>query len=161
MPKIVERKNNMSKQAILSHIKRDAWISITMEVDDAPCLFLHRDPIPDAGDTPGYEHLLRVVWVYDDEGSGALPDDDLAEQMQDFDDRLCAAWESDGLAILTAVLTFDGARQWVFYTGDPASCGNRLEAMPQEAEPYPIELDTNEDPDWSYLHQTLMDNFTE
>ena len=151
----------MSKQAILSHIKRDAWISISMEFDDVPCLFLHRDPIPADDEIDGYEHLLRVVWTYAEEGSGALPDDGEETDMQEFDDRLCAAWEADGLAILVAVLTFDGARQWVFYTPSPAECGNRLEAMPQEDEPYPIVLDANEDPDWSYLHDTLLENFSE
>ena len=56
--------------------------------------------------------------------------------MRVFEDRLCDAWEHDAIAVLTAVLTFDGARQWVFYTADTEQCGSRLNAMPQEQERY-------------------------
>ena len=60
--------------------------------------------------------------------------------MEAFENRFCQAVEHDAHAVLAAVLTFDGARQWVIYTSDVQECGARLEAMPQEPEPYPLEL---------------------
>jgi hypothetical protein len=54
------------------------------------------------------------------------------------------------------VLTFDGARQWVFYSGDVGECGRRLEAMAQNAEPYPIEIDAFDDPTWQYLRTQIL-----
>jgi len=107
-------------------------------------------------ETEGYEHRLLVVWPYADEGMGDLPSENDQAQMQVFEDSLCDAWERDGLAVLTAVLTFDGARQWVFYTRNVDECGERLSAMPQEAEPYPIELTTEPDPKWSYLREQIL-----
>ena len=53
-------------------------------------------------------------------------------------------------------LTFDGARQWVFYTSNVGECGARLEAMPQEAELYPLELTTEKDPAWRYLSEEIL-----
>jgi hypothetical protein len=85
-----------------------------------------------------------------------MPDNFESEAMGEFEDRLCAALEADAHAYLAAVLTFDGARQWVFYTDDVAECGRRLEAMPQNEQPYPIELDAFDDPDWSYLRKQLL-----
>lgn len=104
----------------------------------------------------GYGRVLKIVWIYAPEGSGALPSKDASEQMAVFEDRLCAAVEHDSHAILTAVLTFDGARQWVFYTDDVHECGARLEAMPQEAERYPLELTADDDPEWSYLREVIL-----
>jgi hypothetical protein len=76
--------------------------------------------------------------------------------MEVFENRLVPALEGDALAALVAVLTFDGARQWVFYTSDVKACGGRLEAMPQERDPYPIELDAFADPEWGYLRDQIL-----
>lgn len=84
-----------------------------------------------------------------------MPDDSDSTAMAVFENRLCDAWENDGLAFLAAVLTFDVARQWVFYTDNVAECDERLAAIPQEADPYPIELATEEDPAWAYLREIL------
>jgi len=104
----------------------------------------------------GFDRLLTIVWPYADEDTGTLPSADDSEQMAQFEDRFCKAVESDALAILTAVLTFDGARQWVFYTGDVAECGKRLSQMPQTSDPYPIELTTEADPEWAYLRNQVL-----
>jgi hypothetical protein len=44
----------------------------------------------------------------------------------------------------------------VFYTRDVRECGKRLEAMPQETEPYPLELTTEDDPEWRYLRDEIL-----
>jgi hypothetical protein len=85
-----------------------------------------------------------------------MPDALASEAMGTFENRLCSAWERDALAFLAAVLTYDGARQWVFYTSDVAECGRRLHEMPQEIDPYPIELTTESDPQWQYLHEQIL-----
>jgi hypothetical protein len=85
-----------------------------------------------------------------------MPDEPTSAAMVSFERRLANAWEDDCLAVLTAVLTFDGARQWVYYTKDVPECGRRLNSMPQEPEPYPIELTAEQDPDWSYLRDQIL-----
>ena len=76
--------------------------------------------------------------------------------MAKFEDLMCDALETDFLAALTAILTFDGARQWVWYTDDVAACAMRINKMPQEKDRYPIELDTFEDPKWDYLRERVL-----
>ncbi len=81
--------------------------------------------------------------------------------MQVFEDRLCSTWEEqDTLAVLTAVLTFDGARQWVFYTDDIDECSYQLHYMPQEKDPYPLELSCRPDPEWSFLRTEVLKTVT-
>lgn len=99
---------------------------------------------------------MKIVWAYADENSGAMPTTEDSEQMGEFEDRFCDAVETDATAILTAVLTFDGARQWVFYTRDIQECGDRLNNMPQNGDPYPVELTTDLDPDWRYLREEIL-----
>jgi hypothetical protein len=104
----------------------------------------------------GYEHVLKIVWPYADENTGALPTRADSEQMADFENRFCCAVEHDALAVLTAVLTLDGARQWVFYTRDVQECSDRLNSMPQQVEPYPLELTAERDPEWRYLRDQIL-----
>lgn len=102
-------------------------------------------------------HRLSITWAYAPEGSGERLSAALGETMGRFEDHLCEAVEHDAHAVLVAVLTFDGARQWVLYTGDVAEVGKRLSVMPDlDGKPYPIELYTEPDPTWSFLRDELL-----
>ncbi len=137
-------------------LKPDRWAGASGEREAGPFILRFRTPVLDSTETGDHVNQLLVVWPYADEGAGALPSGEEQERMGVFEDRLCEAWERDGLAALTAVLTFDGARQWVFYASDVETCGIRLNDMPQETEPYPIELTTEPDPGWDYLRKQIL-----
>ncbi|MEM7261737.1 MAG: DUF695 domain-containing protein [Planctomycetota bacterium] len=144
----------MSK--VLQVLERDMWAGADGEDEAGPFLLRFRTPVIGADETGDHQHNLTVLWPYADEDRLELPEDDVSEAMNLFEDRLCAAWEEDGLAFLAAVLTFDGARQWVFYTRDVEECGKRLEAMSHEEEQYPIELNSTEDPRWEYVREDIL-----
>ena len=78
--------------------------------DIGPVVLRYRTPVLAAPDTKGYERVLKIVWCYADDNTGAMPSADDSELMADFENRFCDAVEQDATAILTAVLTFDGAR---------------------------------------------------
>lgn len=137
-------------------LKKDCWAFAEIPTESGVALIRYRTPVLYGQDAQGYGHVLKIVWAYAPEGSGAMPTRELSALMEVFENRFCPAVEHDAHAVLTAVLTFDGARQWVFYTGDVQECGARLEAIPQETEPYPLELTTEEDPEWRYLHDHIM-----
>jgi hypothetical protein len=137
-------------------IQRDHWASATGETEGWPYFVRYREPLLEPPDVGAYPRCLRVLWAYDDAESGSLPTSDDSDRMKVFEDRLCTAWEDDAVAVLTAVLTFDGTRQWVFYTANVPECAARLNAMPQEPERYPVELDVFDDVDWEYLRSEVV-----
>jgi len=137
-------------------IGADRWAIAEGEGPAGRSITRYREPVLGPDQTAGYPRCLRIVWGYADEGSGALPDSDTTNLLQAFEDRLVAALENDAHAVLTAVLTYDGARQWVFYTADVSTCGARIDTMPQEQDPYPIELDAFDDPEWRYLRDEIL-----
>jgi hypothetical protein len=86
-----------------------------------------------------------------------MPDSETSKEMTRLEHHLCEAVQHDAHAVLTAILTFDGARQWVFYTFDVKEFGQRLSVIPDYyGEPYPIALTTKEDPTWSYLREQIL-----
>jgi hypothetical protein len=146
----------MPNPHVAAALKADGWSLVERRLESGPAMLRFRTPVLGPSQVEGYGRALRILWPYADEGSGAMPHRLESEAMGEFEDRFCAAVESDAHAFLAAVLTFDGARQWIFYTADVAECGRRLEAMPQNEAPYPIELDAFDDPDWSYLREKLL-----
>jgi Family of unknown function (DUF695) len=124
--------------------------------DDAVALIRYRLPILGGFEVPCYSWRLAVLWPYAQSDSGALPTPQANEEMDVFEDRIFKAFGQDNHAVWVAVLTFNGARQWVFYTNDVAECSRRLAAMPQESKPYPIEMEAEKDPTWDYLRETIL-----
>ncbi len=145
---------NTSKVAEL--LKDDRWSVAHGVAGIAPYIIRFRMPVLSPPDTAGYPERLTIFWPYAEESSGALPSDADTAALEEFEERLCAALEHDGHAIVTAVLTFDGARQWVVYTSDFRKCGERIGAMPQNKEPYPIDMEAANDPDWKYLRDEIL-----
>ncbi len=137
-------------------IEGDLCQVVELQSDDSIGLIRFRTPVLGGVDMPGYNWRVAVLWPYAEDGSGALPSPLARKEMDVFEERIFEAWGHDAHAVWVAVLTFDGARQWVFYTGDVDECGRRLAAMPQEAEPYPIEIEVEEDPKWLYLREQIL-----
>jgi hypothetical protein len=146
----------MTIASVRELIEQDHWTGVAGQVPERHYLLRYREPVLQPLEVAEYPRCLRVVWAYDAVGSGTLPDERVSGDMRTFEDRLSASLEHDAVAVLTAVLTFDGARQWVFYTDDVQACGARLNSMPQESEPYPIELDVFDDPAWQYLRGQIL-----
>jgi len=137
-------------------ISADHWAIAETTAPARLGMIRFRTPVLGPGQVTEYPRCLRILWGYADEGTGALPDGPTTDRLQTFENRVVDALEQGAVAVLTAVLTFDGARQWVFYTADVATCGARIDAMPQEAEPYPIEIDVFSDAEWRYLRDEVL-----
>ena len=137
-------------------ITADRWTVAETEAPPRLGIIRFRTPVLGPDQVKGYPRCLRILWGYADEGSGALPDVPTTDRLQTFENSVVDALEQDAVAVLTAVLTFDGARQWVFYTADVPTCAARIEGLPQEREPYPIAIDVFEDPEWRYLRDEIL-----
>lgn len=147
-------------QAAIDLVRNDAWTVATVDASVGQAVIRYRTPLTTRGSIDRLAQLLSVTWVYANEGIGAHPTREDVEAMDHFENAICAALEHDALAVLTAVVTFDGARQWVFYTSDIRGCGERINCLPQNDEPYPLELTTQPDPNWDYLHDEVLKNVT-
>jgi hypothetical protein len=137
-------------------LQSDTWSIAEGETPDGPVVIRFRSPVLKGEQTGDFSTLITVAWVYGEEGSGLMPSDEQTEAMDGFEARLYELWEKSGLAVLTAILTFDGARQWVWYAASFDRCIDLLEKMPEESQPYPLELDTEEDPHWGYLNDEIL-----
>ncbi len=142
--------------AIRQYIEADQWQVAKGEGLGFPVALRYRVPVPAAEDAAGFDHSLRVTWPYADPGQGTMPAAEAIQEMNDLERRLHEVWETDATAILVAIVTFDGAREWVFYTGDPAQCRQRLEDALRGERRRPVEVMEKRDPGWRYLREELL-----
>jgi hypothetical protein len=146
----------LKSQQVIAAVKQDCWSQVAGKHDDAPFMFRFREGFCDMTDFTGYPRLLTITWAYTHDGSSGIPGKEELSQMQDFENHLVDAFEHDFLAVLAAVLTERGTRQWLFYTSDMAECQLRLNAMPQKTERYPIELVAETDAGWGFFHDKIQ-----
>lgn len=98
-----------------------------------------------------YPVRINVFW-----GMARPLEDGLASQvdipiMQKFEERIVRTSELDGSAILAAVLTGRGEREFVFYARSTDAFLCKLNEIPQETDRYPIQIHSSNEPGWDYF----------
>lgn len=143
--------------AIHQILRGNQWSLGEGHFDTGLALVRFRKGIPAADATGDHTRLISIEWVYADEGSSDLPDETTQAEMLQFEHDLGDSVQKDALAILTAVVTFEGVRQWVFYTSDESAFIERLSVIPHHGrERFPIKIGTSDDPTWSYLRDEVL-----
>ncbi len=132
------------------------WTLIEAHGNDGPIIVRHRQ-FPDGFPKNRFPHRLNIFWQMSEAAENGMPEDAESGRMQAFEDRLVDATEADKQSILSLVLTGNGQREYVFHTSDTDEFLQRLTDMPQEEDPYPIEIDHTEDDAWEYYDRVLAD----
>jgi hypothetical protein len=143
-------------------VTRRSVIFLAMDLDTIPWTLVRRDheglPLLVRFRQFGEElprtrlpERLNIMWQMREPDVNGLTTAAEYEQLEAFEAALVAAVERDGHAVLSAVLTTGGQREFVFHTADPAVFLERLTEMPQQAQRYPIEIHRNHDPRWAYF----------
>lgn len=139
---------------IFEIIKNNLWASAEGKNNDLPLQLRFRNELLEKPDVSGYPKLVRLLWSYDGMDDG-LPGNMVKEQMNIFEGEFTPIVEHDASAILVAVITNDGNREWIFYARDMQNFAERLMNMKQDTH-YPVELTSRSDPGWDFLYQQLL-----
>jgi hypothetical protein len=94
--------------------------------------------------------LVVIKWVYDGEST---PDPKTMELILKFEDAIFDSIENDKWAIEAASLTGNGTKEWRLYCDDLSNFMAGFNSALIEHSPYPIDLQTFEDPEWIGLNE--------
>ena len=92
---------------------------------------------------------------YEAEPEG-MPTEAAAELIEAIEPQLRRTMERDKLAIMTGNYTGGGAKDWTFYTRHLPTFGERLNACLAPYPTLPLEIDCQEDPDWTDYREMLQ-----
>lgn len=127
-----------------------AWTVARGETADA-VFFLRYCQLPADFPRARFPVRLNVFWHVADPTPDGQPKSAEGDDMAAFEERIVAATEPAGVAVLPLVLTGQGAREYVFYARSADDFLRCLTHMPQEADPYPVEIHETDDPGWDYF----------
>ena len=138
-----------SMEVLSDIVKNDQWSIAEGTHNDLPLMIRFRNKLsPDSG-VSNHPQLIRIFWNYSPHESG-MPSADDSQSMEIFENRLVDALETDLSGVLAAAITTNGYREWVWYCLSTDVFAERLHNMPQETDPYPIEIEAENDPKWGY-----------
>jgi hypothetical protein len=128
------------------------WGLLEGRADDGPFLVRYRE-FPPTFPRTHYPVRLNLFWSMSQPDDNGLASEVETERLEQFENRLVAAVESDAHSVFVAALTGKGMREFVFHTADVPGFLQRLTAMPQEAQRYPIEIHRHDDQAWAYFDE--------
>lgn len=133
-----------------------SWSIAEGEENGKPLYIRFRDEFRDKGADSAFPRLIQIVWKYESDENG-LPTMEVVPALKAFESRLVEAVEPDKIAVLVAVCTNDGEREWMFYASGVTEFQNRLnEIQNDDEEPFPIDVTSARDPKWSaFFEETL------
>ncbi|MCW1717508.1 DUF695 domain-containing protein [Pseudoalteromonas sp. A3] len=100
-----------------------------------------------------YPKKLTIFWDFEQSNSSGLPSDAQIEEMRQFEDAIVPVLDDDRLAIFVFTYTFNGTREWHFYTNDISSVGERINSALSKFAKLPIEMQVETDERWSKLRE--------
>lgn len=133
----------------------DTWTFAEGTSRDVPRLIRIRENLNPAAWELALPHVLRITWTMRGTTERGLPSDDETKTLQSFENELVPRVERDARAVLVAVITEAGKRHWYFYLRDVDAFSEELHKMPQQEEPYPIELTIDRDERWALFRELI------
>lgn len=100
-----------------------------------------------------YQKRLIVFWDFDGKSSNGMPREAEISRMKKLEDLLISALDYDRTGILVLVYTCSGTREWHFYVSDIAEVQQRINEKLANQEPFPIQLQVEDDSNWQKLRQ--------
>lgn len=134
------------------------WSIAEGEEDGKPLYIRFRDEFREKGPDSRFPRLIQIVWKYEADDKG-LPSLEVVPALKSFESRLAEAVETDKLALLVAVCTHNGEREWMFYAQSVARFQERLNALQAEQDdepPFPIDISSAPDPKWSAFFEDTL-----
>lgn len=126
----------------------DTWFSARESIAGAPATIRARRNLQSIAGLASHPELLLIRWPYEPDPVGQPPEPE-RERMDAFERAVVDELEMDWLVIFFCVATHDGRREWMGYCSDVDEAADRLNDALADHPPYPIELVSTSDPDWT------------
>jgi hypothetical protein len=126
----------------------------TFETDNGDLIVRARNSLPSADARLKYRHMISIRWPYEPAPGCNVPNAATEEMMDELAEALGVLANAEGSAEAASITGF-GMREWRFYTDNPEHFMVEFNRALAECDPFPIELEAFEDPEWNGLREFL------
>ena len=113
-----------------------------------PFTIRFREDLPDKNAIRKLKTLIVISWLYDSADGTGMPNEEVLNQMEDFENLIDEAIVEKGTARLMTVFTGEGVREWQFYTDDEEFFIRKFNEALEGKPVLPLDLEALEDENW-------------
>ncbi|MEM6691473.1 MAG: DUF695 domain-containing protein [Planctomycetota bacterium] len=113
-----------------------------------PIIMRLRTEIDDHVGSPDYAIGYRITWKFANPTKDGYPSESDRDLMDAFELKLIKEFESSSTAIVVAVVTHNGERDFICYTGDPNSAHTLFNKTFAADPARPLSFAAAADPEW-------------
>jgi hypothetical protein len=97
---------------------------------------------------PGYDHHVGIAIPLRESTINGLPGEAESILLSEMEDTFCVSLEEQAAALLVAVITTSGMREFVFYTNNPGVIEQRVTKLRKQITSHEIQLVIQPDREW-------------
>ena len=127
---------------------QDEWLVARGERDGFPMIIRMASAYRGTGPLPGYDHHIIVAANLRSPNPAGFPSTKEGDDLQRFEQSLCAAVEVDNETLCVLVITNQGIRDFIFYTRNPDGAKAKLDAALPGLMGFKFEVTIEPDNDW-------------
>lgn len=131
------------------------WLTATAKEDDFTVIFRLLPDIPTGLVTEEFPARIEIIWKYESPNESGMPGPEDLKAMNQFEDRLVAAWQNAGIGYLTMLITGNNLCEWQWYLKDTDQALRILNEATADLPPLPLDIHTESDPEW-YSYSNFM-----
>jgi hypothetical protein len=143
--------NNL-KQLITDN---DTWSAGEGENEGTPFILRYRPHLQDFIATKKFNKHLTITWQYESDDDLLLPTDEDIDLMQEVENALVDTFETDLQCVLAFVYIGQNQKEWHWYSSDIKETGLRLNKALDNFDELPLDLSSEDDPDWEEYKAVL------
>ncbi|MES2628171.1 MAG: DUF695 domain-containing protein [Bacteroidota bacterium] len=136
------------KELSLLITEEDNWTVAEAEETDIPFLIRFRPDMQPFISSEKFNTRLSLTWKYEPDTDSGLPSDEDMEVMDQIEDELLESLEPELKAVLAFVFTGENQRKWTWYAQNETLAGSVMQKVMAEFPSVPLDLETEEDPQW-------------
>ncbi len=125
------------------------WVLADGTLNEQLITIRYRESIQSELDSAQYQQCIQISWqAAEQDPVTGYPSSDELEKIDAFNQKLMEAVEVGEHGLLVMVLMCEGINQWIIYAKDNDRLQKALNTIPTDTGLYPIEVASDEDPQW-------------
>lgn len=135
-------------------IAENVYFTAQGEQDGKPVIYRSLETVPENQKESDFPNLINIYWPFEVDVNNGMPDFKSNENQIAFEDAI-ESLDKNGISHLMLVVTGNGRKEWVWYVKNVDSWLSQLNELLKNHEAYPIEIEIEQDPEWSTYHDFI------
>lgn len=128
------------------------YFTATGEQEGKPVVYRGMQSVPDGEKESDFPTLINIYWPFEKDENNGMPGKSTNKKQIAFEDAI-APLDVNGTSHLMLVVTGNGRKEWIWYVKDSNEWIDKLNVLLSDHEVYPIQIEMENDPEWSTYHK--------